>query len=253
MLDEHMMENSIKPNQNQIVLTIVPSWLDASKIMPLLPEKYYVRNVVSKVNSSNFFSNKNKNLVENVLTFCLPGYSQNVILDSTAGDDDSLLSSISKILWVFNSDAKISRASNGIISSGLCADIVKDEGFSSEYNEFLRNKYSSFYKFDSINSLSVNYLDFKLPIFDAGFTKQLTKTGGYLINYGAILNELKDKKLEAEKSKDELMESLYQIEESITISKRRQKVPNIREIKGVVHMNEEKGDKEFLWANKDYR
>lgn len=173
-----------------------------------------------------------------MLTFCLPGYSQNVILDSTAGDDDSLLSSISKILWIFNSDAKISRASNGIISSGLCADIVKDESYSSEYNEFLRNKYSSFYKFESLNALSVNYLDFKLPIFDFGFTKQLTKTGGYLINYASILNELKDKKLEAEKSKDELMESLYQIEESITISKRRQKVPNIREIKGVVHVND---------------
>ena len=70
-----------------------------------------------------------------------------MILDSTAGDDESLLSLISKILWVFNSEAKISRASNGIISSGLCADIVKDESYASEYNEFLRNKYSSFYKF----------------------------------------------------------------------------------------------------------
>lgn len=69
-----------------------------------------------------------------MLTFCLPGYAQNVILDSTAGDEDSLLSSISKILWIFNSEAKISRASNGIISSGQCTDIIKDESYSSEYN-----------------------------------------------------------------------------------------------------------------------
>lgn len=176
--------------------------MDASKTVPLLNEKYSIRTIVSKVNSNNFFSNKNKNLVENVLTYCLPGYSQNIILDSTAGDDDKLLSSISKILWVFNSEAKISRASNGVISSALCSDIVKDESYLTEYNEFLRNKYSSFYKFDSINSLSVNYLDFKLPIFDPNFTKQLSKTNGYLIDYAAILNELKPKKLEAENSKD---------------------------------------------------
>ncbi len=130
-----------------------------------------------------------------MLTFCLPGYSQNVILDASAGDDDSLLSSISKILWVFNSDAKISRASNGIISTGQCTDLVRDETYHSEYNEFLRNKYSSFFKFEMLNSLSVNYLEFKLPIFDPTFTKQLTKTNGYLINYASILNDLKIKKL----------------------------------------------------------
>ena len=71
---------------------------------------------------------------------------------------------------------------------------MKDESYLSEYNEFLRNKYNSFYKFELMNALSVNYIDFKLPIFDPNFTKQLTKTSGYLINYSSILNELKDKK-----------------------------------------------------------
>jgi hypothetical protein len=170
------------------VLAIVPSWLDASKVIPLLLEKFYIRTIISKVNSTNFYSNKNKNLVENVLTFCLPGYAQNVILDSTGADDESLLSSISKILWVFNSEAKISRASNGIISSGQCSDIVKDESYSSEHNEFLRNKYSAFFKFELLNALSVNYLEFKFPIFNLNFTKQLTKTNGFLINYASILN-----------------------------------------------------------------
>ncbi len=121
-----MSDNAIKSGSNHIIIGIIPSWLDAAKTIPLLADKYTVRTIISKVNSNNFFSNKNKNLVENVLTFCLPGYSQNIILDSTAGDDDNLLSSISKILWVFNSDAKISRASNGIISTGQCSDLVKD-------------------------------------------------------------------------------------------------------------------------------
>jgi hypothetical protein len=64
---------------------------------------------------------------------------------------------------------------------------------------------------------------------------------------------LKDKRAEAENSKDELMLTLYQLEESITILKRRQKLPQIKEMKGVVHLNDEKGDREFAWTNKDYR
>jgi len=64
------------------VIAIVPSWLDNSKLFPLLNEKFYIRTVLSKVSSNNFYANKNKNLVENVLTYCLPGYSQNIILDT---------------------------------------------------------------------------------------------------------------------------------------------------------------------------
>jgi hypothetical protein len=45
-----------------------------------------------------------------------------------------------------------------------------------------------------MNSLSINYLDFKLPIYDFGFVKTLTKSNGYLIDYATILTELKDKK-----------------------------------------------------------
>ena len=37
------------------------------------------------------------------------------------------------------------------------------------------------------------------------------------------------------------MLTLYQLEESITILKRRQKLPQIKEMKGVVHLNDEKG------------
>ena len=66
----------------------------------------------------------------------------------------------------------------------------------------MRNKYSSFYRFDALNGLQVNYIEFKLPIFDFSFIKSLTKSNGYLINYQQILEELKNKKKEAENSKD---------------------------------------------------
>lgn len=39
------------------------------------------------------------------------------------------------------------------------------------------------------------------------------------------------------------MVSLYQLEEAITILKRRQKVTHIREMKGVLHVNDDKDDK----------
>ncbi len=86
MLDEHITDNNLPANPNQIIIAIIPSWLDASKTTPLINQKYFIKNAISKVSSNNFFANRNKNLVENVLTFCLPGFSQNIILDASAGD-----------------------------------------------------------------------------------------------------------------------------------------------------------------------
>jgi len=74
-----------------------------------------------------------------------------------------------------------------MISTGQCTDIIKDESYNQEYSVFLRNKYSTFYRFDSINALSVNYIAFKLPFYDYSFTKSLTRTSGYIIDYSAIL------------------------------------------------------------------
>lgn len=75
-----------------------------------------------------------------------------------------------------------------MISTGQCTDILKDESFNQEYSQFLRNKYFTFYRFDSINALSVNYIPFKYPIYDYSFVKSLTKTNGYIIDINSILD-----------------------------------------------------------------
>lgn len=80
MLEEFINDNSI--SQETIVITIVPSWISFQKLLPQLSSKYHIRSVLTKVNASNFFANKNFDLVENVLSYCLPGYTQNIVVDS---------------------------------------------------------------------------------------------------------------------------------------------------------------------------
>jgi hypothetical protein len=48
----------------------------------LLTAKYHIRSVLAKLNASNFFASKNQNLVENVITFGLPGFAQSIVLDT---------------------------------------------------------------------------------------------------------------------------------------------------------------------------
>ena len=61
---------------------IVPSWLNSCEVLPLLGKQFHIRSVLTKISSNNFFSTKNDSLTENVLTFALPGYTQNVVIDT---------------------------------------------------------------------------------------------------------------------------------------------------------------------------
>lgn len=111
----------------------------------------------------------------------------------------------------------------------------------------MRSKYGSLYRFDALSKLEVGYIDFKYPIYDLPAVKSLSTREGWLVDVKAIREELKPKKEEAKQSKDELMEMLYRLEESITIMKRREKNPRIRCIKGVIQTQE--GETiEILWA-----
>jgi len=48
------------------------------------------------------------------------------------------------------------------------------------------------------------------------------------------------------------MEGLYKLEESITIYKKKEKVPQIRCLKGVLQLDN-KDKVEIVWANRDFR
>lgn len=69
-----------------------------------------------------------------------------------------MIDTVMKILWSFNKEAQIFRASNSMLSTGQCTDIVKNNYYGNEYQKFLRVKYGSLYKFDALAELSVNYL-----------------------------------------------------------------------------------------------
>jgi hypothetical protein len=89
-----------------------------------------------------------------------------------------------------------------MLSTGQCGDIIRDNSYMCEYQKMMRNKYGSFYRFDNLASLDVNYIEFKYPVFDLPIIKNLKNNQGYLIDNQAILGELKSKLVDAENSKD---------------------------------------------------
>ena len=95
MLEEHIAENQIPQDVKLIV--ILPSWLNNSECIPLLSEKFHIQSVLTKINAGNFFCTNNSQLVENVLTFCLPGFTQNIVIDAFA-DEESLINNVIKIV-----------------------------------------------------------------------------------------------------------------------------------------------------------
>jgi hypothetical protein len=141
--------------------------------------------VSSKINAGNFFCSPHKELTENALTFAVPGWSQTVLLDCQ-GEDEALLGSITRILRSFARESRISRASNSVLSTGQCADILNDNSFNSEYQKFLRNKYGALYRFDQLSQLSLHFIQFKLPLLDLPALNALAKQEGLLVDPSAI-------------------------------------------------------------------
>ena len=65
-----------------------------------------------------------------MLTFALPGYAQTIVLDCQA-EEEGLLGSIMRVLWSFAKETRVVRATNGVISTGICGDIIGDNSHSS--------------------------------------------------------------------------------------------------------------------------
>lgn len=101
---------------------------------------------------------------------------------------------MNRILWVFNREAKITRSSNSTLSTGQVSDLLTDNLYNSEYHRFLRGKYGSLYRFDSLNQLQVGYISFKYPICDLPALKTLNEQQGWLIDTQSLLEELKPKR-----------------------------------------------------------
>lgn len=157
---------------------------------------------------SNFFATENGALTENVLTFALPGFSQNIIVDSYA-EEEYLVNKVIKIVGSYNRESNVFRSSNCLLTTGQCSDIMLNNSFCGDYQSFLRQKYGAFYTFEQLADLEIGYVEFKLPVYDLQPIKDLNQTEGYLLDKAALIRELLPKRKEAENSKDELMMGLY--------------------------------------------
>ena len=179
----------LQPHPDNLTIVVIPSWINSAEALPQLAEQYNLKSVVSKINAGNFFCSIHRELTENALTFAVPGWAQTVVLDSQ-GEPEVLLGSITKILRSFARDSRITRASNNVLSTGQCADILQDNSFSSEYQKFLRNKYGVLYKFDQLSQLTLHFLPFRLPLLDLPSLKALSKEEGFLVDRAALAQEL---------------------------------------------------------------
>lgn len=127
MVEEFISENGV--SKELVLIVVLPSWVNNAECIPLLSEKFHIRSVLTKVNAANFFATRNFNLVENVLTFCLPGFTQNIVVDAFA-DEESLINNVIKIVGSFNRETRVARSINCLLTTGQCIDILTDCSFS---------------------------------------------------------------------------------------------------------------------------
>lgn len=97
-------------------------------------------------------------------------------------------------MWAFNREARITRSFNSTLSTGQIADVLGESLYNSEYHRFLRSKYGSLYRFDSLSQLEVGYIEFKYPICDLPALKSLSNKEGWLVDWRALREELKTKR-----------------------------------------------------------
>lgn len=101
MVEESIKNSNTPIDKDHLTIVIIPSWLNCCEVLPLLSKQFHIRSVLTKINSNNFFSTKNLSLTENVLTFALPGYTQNVVVD-TYIEEESLINSVMKVVGIYN-------------------------------------------------------------------------------------------------------------------------------------------------------
>jgi hypothetical protein len=60
MLEEWFEQE--QPSNTDILLIVLPAWLNATETLGLLNEKYHIRSIVSKIKVSNFVASPNEEL-----------------------------------------------------------------------------------------------------------------------------------------------------------------------------------------------
>lgn len=109
-----------------------------------LSNLFYIRTIITKVNVNNFYKNSNWQIVENVTSYGIPGYSQVLILD-TYDNYEKDVESLRILLKNIRPEYTIYRLTNNIIYPDVAKDILAQNKFQNDMNVFTRNKLSVFY------------------------------------------------------------------------------------------------------------
>lgn len=63
-----------------------------------------------------------------------------------------------KIVGSFNRESNVFRSTNSILTTGQCSDIVLNNSYAADYQNFLRQKYGAFYTFEQLSELQISFL-----------------------------------------------------------------------------------------------
>lgn len=102
-------------------------------------------------------------MVDCVLAYATPGYSQSVILD-TFMEEEQMVSHIRNVLWRYSSTSKIYRIVNNSIMTGVAKDILTNDKFTSEIEAFNRQKYAIFYDFGDMSRYHIKFFPLRLLV-----------------------------------------------------------------------------------------
>lgn len=201
MLDEFIAERSIPKGPSHLVIVVAPFWVSPRELLESWTEKYHIRSVVTKINAANFYATKHSELTEYTLTYCTPGFSQSVVLD-TYSEEEKDVSRMKNILWRFNRVGKVYRVINNSIAAGVAKDILTNNRYRGELESFNRQKHAVYYDFGELSRFQLHFLEFKLPLrAQQGFAKAYDHDG-YLYSQEELDNQLETQRAESEQSKD---------------------------------------------------
>jgi len=237
MLEEFIAERSIPKGAAHLVIVVMPFWLSSREILESWSEKYHVRSVLTKINAANFYATSHYELTEHTLTYCTPGFSQSVVLD-TFIEDEQQVNRMKNILWRYNQTGKVYRVVNNSIAAGVAKDLLTSNRYSSELEIFNRQKYSVYYDFGDITRFQLHFVEFRLPIRAKQGFERVAQHDGYLYNQEELDRQLEVQRTEAQTSKDDLLQILFSITETITRRNREAKSMRLRYAKGVVRLLE---------------
>lgn len=99
-----------------------------------------------------------------------------------------------------------------------------------ESQVFLRSKYGVLYEFKGDSEL--RFVEIRYPVRLANAVNKLRLQDGYLYSARLLERELEKDRVEAENSKDELLNTLYKIKEKIAIQKRKGLSMRLKWLKG---------------------